>query len=96
MTISCSHKNKNNSTELQLCQILSQLMFSQLESEGHLLNFEVTIEDSINFSKEVEILPKFVFFHSELNCNSCVEENLTLINDFCNDIGIEYVLFLGV
>jgi len=70
-------------------------MLAQLESEDHLLDIKVTTEDSSSFSKEIETLPKFVFFHSELDCNSCVEEDITLINDFSNDIGSKNIILLA-
>jgi hypothetical protein len=75
--------------------MLSDLMFAQLDSEGRLLKFDIGREDSSDFFKEIETLPKLIFFHSELSCNVCVEDNLALINDFCNDVGSANVLFLA-
>jgi hypothetical protein len=95
MVVSCFGRNRGNSPDLQLYQQLSYLMLAQLDSESRSLKFEVTAKDSINLFKEVETFPKFVFFHSELNCNSCVEENLVFVNDFCDSIGEEHVLFLA-
>jgi len=94
MVYSCTNKKKEY-TDMQMYQMLSQCMFAQLESDGCSLDFKATEEGSILFSKEIETLPKFIFFHSELNCNSCVEENIPFINNFCNEIGMKNVIYLA-
>ncbi|MDR0507648.1 MAG: hypothetical protein LBH32_12665 [Dysgonamonadaceae bacterium] len=79
----CGKKNStNNISEVSLSEILSQTMFIQLESEGCKLNLEVNYSDSLNLDLHnvLQQLPKLVFFHSELNCNSCVEQDFPLFN----------------
>jgi hypothetical protein len=69
-------------------------MFMQFKSEGCQLNFNKISPDSLEFLTKNWETPKLVFFHSELNCNSCVEENIYLLNNFGNTIGNEHILFL--
>jgi hypothetical protein len=54
-------------------------MFDQYESEGCKLNFTSEFMDSLSFLSDANELPKLVFFHTELNCNSCVEQNTAII-----------------
>jgi hypothetical protein len=89
----CINSSKQNTNadfdELDLYKIKSELMFYQLESEGRRIN-----TGSSDFVVQNDSLPKFVFFHTEINCNSCVEEDIAVINEFCDSIGQEHILFL--
>jgi hypothetical protein len=89
-----NHK-KETGRDPYMSQLIAELMFTQYESEGRLLDFKISSSDSSQLQKEFGGLPKLVFFHSELNCNSCVEENLSFLNSLGNIIGNENILFLA-
>lgn len=76
-------------------QMLSYLMFTQLKSEGCQLDFKVTPSDSLALYTKLKESIKLVFFHSEVNCNSCVESNIPFLNDFGDSIGKQNIIFLA-
>lgn len=75
-------------------QLVSYLMFMQLESEGCLLDFKVTPTDSLALYTKLKEPFKLAFFHSEVNCNSCVESNISFLNDLGDSIGRQNIIFL--
>jgi hypothetical protein len=93
--IRTQQEESNPPYEETTTQLFTHLMFSQIESEGCLLNFNIAASDSLAFHSELKKLPKLVFFHSELNCNSCVEKNIPFLNSLGNLIGHENILFIA-
>lgn len=75
-------------------QLFSYLMFMQLESEGCQLDFKVTSTDSLALYTKLKEPFKLAFFHSEVNCNSCVESNISFLNDLGDSIGRQNIIFL--
>lgn len=85
---------QNESELAYRSQLFSYLMFMQLESEGCQLNFKVASSDSLALYTELKESIKLAFFHSEVNCNSCVESNISFLNDLGDSIGRQNIIFL--
>jgi hypothetical protein len=84
LSIACAEKQTVRKNMNFLAYILSDYMFYQFESEGCRLNIDIELADSVQFLSDIGQLPKFVFFHTQLNCNVCVEGIMTVLNDYQN------------
>lgn len=81
-------------TALELKDSLSlyQLYFENFQIKEYLLS---QTENEVNFKKHLKTLPKFVFYHTEIDCNSCIEESISVINEYKSEIGEENILYLS-
>jgi len=101
-------KFSEKSTELQILQETyeSQLYLQfQKKDSLHLLalysdgsKFEVAISNTLSqkrIDKAMKGGTKLLFYHSEVNCNSCVELIIKELENFRDSIGVNNILYLS-
>ncbi|GHV19880.1 hypothetical protein FACS1894174_00650 [Bacteroidia bacterium] len=95
--------NKNNDEINNLKYLLDlkdtlslyQFYFDDFNVKEYL--FSKIETDTINseLKEHLNNLPKFIFYYSEIDCNSCVEDFVSIINEFKDKISEENMIYFS-